>query len=178
MAARENQGLQIALIIFVILTITFSVTTYLCFKNWKEQEAKAVNVQKEKEEAVVKKDTVDKEIVHRAVERWLDEARLEAPAEIAEGHDRGQKFHQIGYLEDQFLRVGILQCLAVHRERNIQIVGILNLVGSKSSIDAAEKLLGYADRPVEATDIVTVLSVPIVSVDVTDIVTFVLGETA
>jgi putative transport protein len=30
---------------------------------------------------------------------------------------------------------------------------ILNLVGSKSSIAAAEKFLGYADRPVEATDI-------------------------
>src|SRR5205807_759914 len=33
MAARESQGLQIALIIFVILSIATSVTTYLAFTN-------------------------------------------------------------------------------------------------------------------------------------------------
>jgi hypothetical protein len=42
MAARENQGLQIALIIFVILSIATSVTTYLAFTNFKESEKKTV----------------------------------------------------------------------------------------------------------------------------------------
>ncbi len=36
MAARENQGLQIALIIFVMLTIILSVTTYLFFDSTKK----------------------------------------------------------------------------------------------------------------------------------------------
>ena len=35
MAARENQGLQIALIIFVMLTIILSVTTFLFYRNFK-----------------------------------------------------------------------------------------------------------------------------------------------
>ena len=40
MAARENQGLQIALIIFVILTIILIVTTYMFFSSsQKEKEA-------------------------------------------------------------------------------------------------------------------------------------------
>ncbi|MGC4002595.1 MAG: hypothetical protein QM811_05400 [Pirellulales bacterium] len=46
MAARENQGLQIALIIFVILTISLSVTTYLFFDHYKKAELKAADAQK------------------------------------------------------------------------------------------------------------------------------------
>ena len=41
MAARENQGLQIALIIFVMLTIVLIVTTYLFFSNYSDQRDKA-----------------------------------------------------------------------------------------------------------------------------------------
>ena len=39
--ARENQGLQIALIIFVMLTIILGVTTYLFFRNYEEADIKA-----------------------------------------------------------------------------------------------------------------------------------------
>ncbi|MGQ9823213.1 MAG: hypothetical protein ACUVQK_15250 [Thermogutta sp.] len=39
--ARENQGLQIALIIFVILTLLLGVTTYLFFRQYDEQYRKA-----------------------------------------------------------------------------------------------------------------------------------------
>ncbi len=39
--ARENQGLQIALIIFFMLTIVLGVTTFWCFKGWEEAEKDA-----------------------------------------------------------------------------------------------------------------------------------------
>ena len=39
--ARENQGLQIALIIFVILTIMLGVTTFIFFKQGEDAEARA-----------------------------------------------------------------------------------------------------------------------------------------
>jgi hypothetical protein len=39
MAARENQGLQIALIIFVILTIILTVTTYMFFSSYQKERA-------------------------------------------------------------------------------------------------------------------------------------------
>jgi hypothetical protein len=40
MAARENQGLQIALIIFVMLTIVLIVTTYMFFSKFQEERDK------------------------------------------------------------------------------------------------------------------------------------------
>ncbi len=40
MAARENQGLQIALIIFVMLTIMLSVTTFIFFRNFQFEQQK------------------------------------------------------------------------------------------------------------------------------------------
>lgn len=42
MAARENQGLQIALIIFVMLTIILSVTTYIFFDNYKKEKQEKI----------------------------------------------------------------------------------------------------------------------------------------
>ena len=39
--ARENQGLQIALIVFVMLTILLGVTTYLGFRQYNDA---AINV--------------------------------------------------------------------------------------------------------------------------------------
>jgi hypothetical protein len=47
MAARENQGLQIALIIFVMLTIILSVTTFIFFNNYKEQKTAAEGAKKD-----------------------------------------------------------------------------------------------------------------------------------
>ena len=40
MAARENQGLQIALIIFVMITIILSVTTFIFFNSYKNEVTK------------------------------------------------------------------------------------------------------------------------------------------
>ncbi|HEX3726871.1 MAG TPA: hypothetical protein VHV08_11540, partial [Pirellulales bacterium] len=40
MAARENQGLQIALIIFVILTIILIVSTFLLFRSYQDAQEK------------------------------------------------------------------------------------------------------------------------------------------
>lgn len=38
MNSRENQGLQIATIVFLILTIVMSITTFMFFKQWKEAD--------------------------------------------------------------------------------------------------------------------------------------------
>ncbi len=53
--ARENQGLQISLIVFVMLTIILGVTTYLFFRQWDEADTRAkanlANQQKSAKEA-------------------------------------------------------------------------------------------------------------------------------
>ncbi len=51
MAARENQGLQIALIIFVILTIMLIVTTYFFFSSYTEERDKAKSLAEQKSSA-------------------------------------------------------------------------------------------------------------------------------
>jgi hypothetical protein len=51
MAARENQGLQIALIIFVMLTIVLIVTTYLFFRSYSDQRDKAKSLAEQKSNA-------------------------------------------------------------------------------------------------------------------------------
>ncbi|MFC1596677.1 hypothetical protein ACFL5Q_01890, partial [Planctomycetota bacterium] len=45
--ARENQGLQIALIIFVMLTIILGVTTFLFYKQYQEQAIATAAAQEE-----------------------------------------------------------------------------------------------------------------------------------
>ena len=46
MAARENQGLHIALIVFVVLTILLAVTTFMFFSRWDEELAKIADFEK------------------------------------------------------------------------------------------------------------------------------------
>lgn len=67
MAARENQGLQIALIIFVMLTIVLSVTTYIFFDNFK----------KEKQDRIAANDKV------KAIEKTISEVNLEREGYLA-----------------------------------------------------------------------------------------------
>ena len=62
MAARENQGLQIALIVFVIFTILFSVSTYMLFSRWKESEMKTNDAQTKMNDAVAKKQADDADL--------------------------------------------------------------------------------------------------------------------
>jgi hypothetical protein len=47
MASRENQGFQIALIVFVMLTVLLSVTTFVFFNKFKEEQAKATSATSE-----------------------------------------------------------------------------------------------------------------------------------
>ena len=55
MAARENQGLQIALIIFVMLTIMLSVTTFIFFRNYQFEQQRFKDEQKKATDANTEK---------------------------------------------------------------------------------------------------------------------------
>ena len=39
--ARENQGLHIALIIFVVLTVMLAISTFMCYRGWQNEAVKA-----------------------------------------------------------------------------------------------------------------------------------------
>src|SRR5665647_2604301 len=51
MASNENQGLQISLIIFVMLTIVLSVSTFFVFKKYEEASKKASAAETAKKDA-------------------------------------------------------------------------------------------------------------------------------
>ncbi|MBI3836300.1 MAG: hypothetical protein HY288_00005, partial [Planctomycetia bacterium] len=61
MAARENQGLQIALIVFVMLTIVLIVTTFLFFQNYREEQTKNKTLTAEAAKAATERDAAKKE---------------------------------------------------------------------------------------------------------------------
>ncbi len=67
--ARENQGLQIALIIFVMLTIILGVTTYLCFRQYEEADgrAKAAGVDRDKKAQLAIKNEDDANELKRLI---------------------------------------------------------------------------------------------------------------
>jgi hypothetical protein len=62
MAARENQGLQIALIIFVTLTVLLSLTTFVFFRNYQNEQQKSKDAQKEASDATQKAKNVHDEL--------------------------------------------------------------------------------------------------------------------
>jgi hypothetical protein len=61
MAARENQGLQIALIVFVMFTIILSVTTFIFYNNYKDQSTAATAAKQEASSAQNRERTVQEE---------------------------------------------------------------------------------------------------------------------
>jgi hypothetical protein len=61
MAARESQGLQITLIIFVMLTIILSVTTFIFYNNYKEHATKAKSADESAQQAMNRERTTQDE---------------------------------------------------------------------------------------------------------------------
>jgi hypothetical protein len=55
MAARENQGLQIALIVFVTLTVLLSVTTFFFFRNYQTEQQKSKTNEESAQKAMADK---------------------------------------------------------------------------------------------------------------------------
>jgi hypothetical protein len=62
MAARENQGLHIALIAFVMLSIVLTGSTYWVFTNWKEADLKAAAAKKDASDATTKASTAEQSL--------------------------------------------------------------------------------------------------------------------
>jgi hypothetical protein len=59
MAAREHQGYQIALVIFVMLTVLLSITTFMFFKKYREEQQKYGEVVEQRETVTKDKDALD-----------------------------------------------------------------------------------------------------------------------
>ena len=105
--ARENQGLQIALIGFVTVTIVLSVTTYLGFKNYSDSC-------KDKEVALTAKDKAENQ--NRTYEEQLKTLKKDIGAADTEAVDQidakfkdDMKAYGTGYPEDSLFYRKLLE---------------------------------------------------------------------
>ena len=101
--ARENQGLQIALILFVMLTIILSVSTYLCYRAYDDAcKAKDVAVaagSKSEQQARANANDVDE------LKRVIGADKTEPVTTITENFNTDIKKYGAAYPEDsQFYR--------------------------------------------------------------------------
>lgn len=78
--ARESQGLQIALIVFVMLSIILGVTTYIFYRQYEEANAKTVAAMNDKKTANDEKDRSEKD--NEALRQLIGVATTEAMADV------------------------------------------------------------------------------------------------
>ena len=98
MAARESQGMQIALIIFVILTVTLGVTTYLFFDKFQQEVLKAEGSKALIQEANEAKDAAEKDL--KEVKQVLTRAGNAKVADMLKQHkDDLQNLYPLEELE-------------------------------------------------------------------------------
>lgn len=64
MAAREHQGYQIALVIFVMLTVLLSITTFMFFKKYREEQDKNAEVTQNYNTATSEKNARESELAN------------------------------------------------------------------------------------------------------------------
>ena len=82
MAKRESQGLQIALIIFVLITIALGITSFIFFKKFEEQEKLAIAAGKTEKAAIKERNDAQREF--KAVVKDLTGMENATLAEVRE----------------------------------------------------------------------------------------------
>jgi hypothetical protein len=103
MAARENQGLQIALIIFVMLTIILSVTTFIFFDSSKGHREAAAAAKKAADDATNRERTIQEERNTLALKLGLPEtaSKEEVEKKITEDIKKHAEFFKLQLPDDQ-----------------------------------------------------------------------------
>lgn len=107
--ARENQGLQIALIAFVTLTIILSVTTYLGFKNYSD-EFKAKETALQAGSKADLQNTVHQDHIKR-LKKCIGAADTDQVDAIEATFQEDMKKYGVGYPEDSLFYHKILDKL-------------------------------------------------------------------
>jgi hypothetical protein len=94
MAEREHQGYQIALVIFVMLTVLLSITTFMFFKKYREEQQKSGELAQARDTAVSERDQRQNEInALKPLVGYPQEATLEMIAkDVAADHPKYKPF--------------------------------------------------------------------------------------
>jgi hypothetical protein len=140
--ARENQGLQIALIIFVMLTIILGVTTYVFVRKW--DDATKEKVAAEKVAGDKGRDAEAKEQVANALKKLIGVAATEALPNIEDTFRKDMERYGAAYaVDDRFYRL-----LLEKMQKTIEELGI----ALKDAKDEVPKLRDEHKQNLEAQE--------------------------
>jgi hypothetical protein len=89
MAARESQGLQIALIIFGLLTVALGISTYLFFDKFQQETLKISSLQEEALKAKANQEIAEKDL--RDLKRLVTDTPSEKVAALVSTHEELHK---------------------------------------------------------------------------------------
>jgi len=144
MASRENQGLQIALILFVLVTAALAVTTYVYFRKSQEEYERA-------QSAIAKKETADKNLRKTVDDNIKLKKMIGHP--IEENMEQIEKAFALDMLKfgetfpeaNRNYRALPEYLVAAIRERNVQVADATDrekkLIAEKTSIRNEEHAL-------------------------------------
>ena len=99
MASRENQGLQIALMVFALLVVLFAITTYVYFKAYDDTSKQAASLKSENQNSQLRAQQMQEEMNNLKV--MMGFSADDNLATIQEGHKRDMEAYAAAYPEDE-----------------------------------------------------------------------------
>mgnify|MGYP000931127462 CR=1 FL=1 len=118
--ARENQGLQITLIVFVMLTIVLGVTTYLFYRKYDEATIKANTSAGEASKLVNDNDLLNEKL--KSLKRWIGVQDTDDVDAIKTAFDKDMQLYGSAYPEDaRFYRPLLEKMLKTIEEKNEEL---------------------------------------------------------
>jgi len=149
MAARETQGLQIALIIFVGLTLILGVTTFWYFRSYEDQFARAESDDAARRKAETALATMDGDF--REVKRLLGVAPQDTREAIIDVHEKDMKRHGANFPESKQTYRNLVDYLHVELDKALKRVaeseareGVLKVKIDTDRADREKEMAKYA----------------------------------
>src|SRR5688500_12418057 len=148
MASRENQGLQIALIIFVMLTIILSVTTFIFFDSSKGHRETAAAAKKSADEATNRERTIQEERNTLALKLGLPETaeKKDIDDKIAADIKKNAEFFKLQLPDDQRNYTRLVEEMAKTIDQKNK-----ELIAAKDMNDTLRKQVADAEAKFQTT---------------------------
>ncbi len=99
MASRENQGLQIALMVFALLVVLFAITTYVYFKSYDDASKQVASLKSDNQNSQRLAQQTQEEM--NTLKELMGFSADDNLATIQEGHKRDMEAYAAAYPEDE-----------------------------------------------------------------------------
>lgn len=151
--ARENQGLQITLIVFVFLTIVLGVASFLFYRNYQEQTIKVASLTEEK--STLDATTRELQNENMQLKEWIGDARTDKLDVVSQNVKRDMDTYAANFpAADRNYRKVLQNLQSALNDKNATLddalVQVQNLKTYAQTLDQAKQ--GQIDQYKEAAD--------------------------